>query len=95
MVHSPQWIDHEIGIRTADYDGGFFGYFLHYQGLAKKTLDLCVSVVVASEVLSRRNGLETNKMIIINFKFLFFRGRIGGFHESQITDTVHEFGEVL
>ena len=61
MVYSPEWVNDKIGIWTAGYVGGFFGYLLYNQGLAKKALNLCLSFGVASEVLPGRNGIKKLK----------------------------------
>ena len=64
MADSPEWVVDQIGIGTADDDRGLFGYLLRRQRLAKKTLHLCLSLFVAPEVVPRRNGVETEGMII-------------------------------
>ena len=52
MVLSPYRIDDQIGIPTVGYGSGFSDDFIHYQKLEGKTLNLCLSFGVASEVLS-------------------------------------------
>jgi len=59
VADSPERLVNQVGIRTADDDCGFSGDLLRCQRLAKKTLHLCLSLLVASEVVPRGNGVET------------------------------------
>ena len=63
MADSPERVVNQVGIRIADDDYSFCGYLLRCQRLAKKTLHLCLSFGVASEVLSGGNGFETTKTL--------------------------------
>ena len=58
MVHSSCGIDVEAGSGVGGDNVGFSGDPLLDEGLARKTLNLCISLVVASQTLSKRNGLE-------------------------------------
>ena len=52
MVRSPGRLADKAGFRAIANDHGLSGYLIHCQKLATKTVNLCLSVLVASKVIS-------------------------------------------
>ena len=63
MGHSSYGIDDQIGSRIAGCNGGFSNYLLHCERPAGKTLYLCLSRLVAPEVVPRGNGVKAKRII--------------------------------
>ena len=70
MGHPPRRIADKIGIRITLYGGGFCGYIIYSQKLEKDAFHLCLSFLVASEIMSGGHGPEeTNQCPVIELKF--------------------------
>lgn len=64
MVRSSHWIGDKTD-RRIGYNGNCMSiYFFRHQEMEKKAFNLRLSNVVASEILPKRNGPETDIMII-------------------------------
>ena len=70
MGDPPLWIADKVGIRITVYGGGYSGYLLCDQRLEEKTWNLCLPLLVASEIMPGGYGSEEiNRCQMTELKF--------------------------